>query len=400
MKILLSGANCLLGKCLVEKLFRDGHMLVIVGRETTNLARIFPEMRVYHYDDLDIAMADVNWVLHLDSKKETEGGLDSEYFDANVVLLQKVLDAAKAAKVKRFINFTSIHALSSFGTGAYLDSRRQGVEIVKSAEAREYENLFLPPVYGSEWSGRLGMLNKLPKPVSKILFPFMAALKPTVHVDKVLSAIVQKPKLAPDQDWILTDGQESNWTYRIFMRVVDLAFCASIVLLLFWALVIVWVSVRLTSPGPALFTQDRVGRDGKVFKCWKFRTMYLDTPQTGTHNVGKNSTTKIGRILRGTKIDELPQIKNILFGEMSLIGPRPCLPSQETLVSLRRDQGVLDVKPGISGLAQVRNVDMSMPQVLANLDERYVKTRGIVLDIKLILATALGKGQGDVIKAN
>ena len=123
--------------------------------------------------------------------------------------------------------------------------------------------------------------------------------------------------------------------------------------------------------------------------------MRKGTKQVGTHELSQASTTRIGAILRRTKIDEFPQIVNILKGEMSLIGPRPCLTSQTELIEARRKLGVLDVCPGISGLSQIRNIDMSTPVTLAQTDAEYIALRSIPLELKIIIATATGSGQGD-----
>ena len=123
--------------------------------------------------------------------------------------------------------------------------------------------------------------------------------------------------------------------------------------------------------------------------------MAQGTNQAGTHEVSVASITKVGRFLRATKIDELPQILNIVRNEISLIGPRPCLPSQADLVSKRYQLGVFDIKPGISGLAQIQNIDMSTPERLAQVDSLYVAAQCLTLDINIALATATGSGQGD-----
>jgi lipopolysaccharide/colanic/teichoic acid biosynthesis glycosyltransferase len=183
------------------------------------------------------------------------------------------------------------------------------------------------------------------------------------------------------------------------MRVVDYAFALTILLGFWWVLLAAWIAIRRDSPGPGIFGQPRIGRYGKVFTCWKFRTMQVGTTQAGTHEVSAAAVTKVGAFLRRTKIDELPQVWNILRGEIALIGPRPCLPVQTQLIEARQQRGVLDVLPGISGLAQVEGIDMSDPLRLARRDADYVALRGVLPDIRLILRTARGGGQGDRVRA-
>ena len=125
--------------------------------------------------------------------------------------------------------------------------------------------------------------------------------------------------------------------------------------------------------------------------------MQQGTVQAGTHEVSQASVTRIGKFLRGTKVDELPQIWNILKNDISLVGPRPGLPIQRELFEERCAQGVFDVKPGISGLAQINNIDMSDPKRLAEWDARYIALQSLSLDIKIIISTIRGKGQGDKI---
>jgi O-antigen biosynthesis protein WbqP len=166
-----------------------------------------------------------------------------------------------------------------------------------------------------------------------------------------------------------------------------LLFCSPILL-------IVIIAIRLQSPGPAIFRQVRVGKNGRPFTCYKLRTMYSGTANLPTHEVQASSVTVFGEHLRRFKVDELPQLCNVLIGDMSLVGPRPCLPSQTALVEARRQLGVFEVRPGITGLAQVNGVDMSDANRLAELDAQYVRTQSLMGDFRLILATLRGQGVG------
>lgn len=158
--------------------------------------------------------------------------------------------------------------------------------------------------------------------------------------------------------------------------------------------VIAIVLIRLDSRGPALFRQERIGHRKRAFLCYKLRTMAQGTPQAGTHEIGAASVTRMGRILRRTKLDEIPQLWNIVRGEMSFVGPRPCLPAQADLIRERETRGVYEVMPGITGLGQVRGIDMSDPVRLAECDGEYVRTRSLRLDLEILLQTLLGRGGG------
>ncbi|MFO7529350.1 MAG: sugar transferase [Marinobacter sp.] len=150
--------------------------------------------------------------------------------------------------------------------------------------------------------------------------------------------------------------------------------------------------------GAPLFLQERVGRDGRPFVLVKFRTMTVGTASVATHLAQASSITPLGRFLRKTKLDELPQLWNVLKGEMSLVGPRPCLPSQTELVNLRRQLGVLKMRPGITGLAQVQGIDMSTPEKLARTDALMIGHLSLKRYFHYIFLTVAGKGAGDRVR--
>lgn len=159
------------------------------------------------------------------------------------------------------------------------------------------------------------------------------------------------------------------------------------------------LAIRLESPGPALFRQVRVGRHEIPFLCFKLRTMAQGTVVAGTHEVSAASVTPVGRVLRRLKIDELPQLWNVARGEMSLVGPRPCLPMQTQLIEERRRRGVYTVRPGITGRGQTGGLDMSTPVELAAEDAIWSAHPNLRDYIRLILITVFSaKGRGDAIR--
>lgn len=155
------------------------------------------------------------------------------------------------------------------------------------------------------------------------------------------------------------------------------------------------ILIRRDSPGPGILRQMRIGRDEQPFTCLKLRTMHIDTPDRPSHEIGRSAITRLGAVLRRTKLDELPQLVNILRGDMSFVGPRPCLPSQVALIEARRHAGVAHLRPGITGVSQVAGVDMSDPARLAALDATYLPRMSLSTDLALILRTVLGSGRGD-----
>ena len=146
--------------------------------------------------------------------------------------------------------------------------------------------------------------------------------------------------------------------------------------------------------GSPLFRQQRVGRHQKPFILVKFRTMQPDTASVATHLADASAVTRLGGVLRRTKLDELPQLWNVLKGEMSLVGPRPCLFNQTELIAERESRGVFNVRPGITGLAQISGVDMSTPKRLAETDARMLESTGLASYLIYILKTVVGSGRG------
>ncbi len=158
------------------------------------------------------------------------------------------------------------------------------------------------------------------------------------------------------------------------------------------------VVIGVFDTGSPVFRQERVGRNKKPFTLVKFRTMKKDTASVASHLASTASITPFGRFLRRTKLDELPQLWNVLKGEMSLVGPRPCLFNQEDLIAERESRGVLKARPGITGLAQINNIDMSTPRLLAETDAKMLESLNLKSYFRYIVHTVLGKGAGDRVK--
>jgi O-antigen biosynthesis protein WbqP len=168
--------------------------------------------------------------------------------------------------------------------------------------------------------------------------------------------------------------------------IFDLLAALGLILILAPLFLLLVLAVRLTSVGPVLFRTQRVGKGNKLFTMYKFRTMRIDTPQVATHLLKEADQflTPIGKLLRRTSLDELPQLVNVLRGEMSLVGPRPALFNQDDLVALRTARGVDALTPGITGWAQVNGRDeLPIPEKV-KLDEWYLKNRSILLDLKIV----------------
>lgn len=181
------------------------------------------------------------------------------------------------------------------------------------------------------------------------------------------------------------------------MRLLDVLLSALGLLLGWPVLLLLWLVGHFDTGSP-LFRQQRVGRHQKPFTLVKFRTMRVGTASVASHLASADAITPFGHFLRRTKLDELPQLWNVLRGDMSLVGPRPCLYNQQELIAERAARGVYEARPGITGLAQVNGIDMSQPRVLAEMDARMLATLGPANYFRYILMTVVGKGSGDRVR--
>jgi O-antigen biosynthesis protein WbqP len=183
----------------------------------------------------------------------------------------------------------------------------------------------------------------------------------------------------------------------MLIRVLDIIF-AFLGLVFGFPLLVILTVIGLFDTGAPIFCQIRVGRNKKPFTLVKFRTMQKDTAHVASHLASASAITPFGGFLRKSKLDELPQLWNVLKGEMSLVGPRPCLFNQQELITEREQRGVLNARPGITGLAQVNEIDMSTPVLLAETDAKMLATLNVADYFKYIFMTVAGKGAGDRVR--
>lgn len=178
-------------------------------------------------------------------------------------------------------------------------------------------------------------------------------------------------------------------------------FCFALFILILSSPVLIFVCavVAYETRATPIFVQWRVGKKRVPFRLFKIRTMKLSAPTTASHQVNSQFVTRSGHFVRKFKLDEIPQLLNVIFGQMSLVGPRPCLTIQHELIDERDKRGVYIVKPGITGLSQIRGIDMSDPVRLATSDAEYVASRNFGVDLSILWKTILGKGRGDRVRS-
>jgi len=186
--------------------------------------------------------------------------------------------------------------------------------------------------------------------------------------------------------------------FKIVKRCVDFILSLAGMIILSPIYLLLIIAIKVESKGPILFKQKRVGLHKKHFNIYKFRTMRIDTPKdTPTHLLDNPDQyiTKVGKFLRKTSLDELPQIWNIFIGNMSIVGPRPALWNQYDLIEERDKYGANNVPPGLTGWAQINGRDEIPIDVKAKFDGEYVKKRGIIMDIKCFIGTFISVAKSD-----
>ncbi len=181
-----------------------------------------------------------------------------------------------------------------------------------------------------------------------------------------------------------------NRGYMSIKHMLDFVFALIILVLFIIPAIIIVIAIKLESPGPAIYLQERVGACGKIFTMWKFRTMRTDTPVLSTEDMQKQGIsyfTRLGPFLRKTNLDELPQLVNILKQDMSFVGPRPALPSQSDVLNMRNKTCAASVRPGLTGLAQVMGRDDLDNVTKVGYDTKYCEHMGIISDVSIIART-------------
>ncbi|SNZ20163.1 sugar transferase [Cohaesibacter gelatinilyticus] len=383
MRIIVTEATEPVGSYLVQHLVLRGHQLLLVGTNPAQLKALFPTQPIADFCSISAQnLQSFDACIHLATHKPN--GQQSTFNDHKHALLSDFYSQLYQAGINRQICISSVSTTATaLSDGIESEHRLESILQTFDQKLPDWHLTFLH-IGQTRTTGNGG----------KYSLPAMmqAAFKPAVSRELVMETIDQVlvTPVSENETFItLTDRQIDNHFYILTRWLVDHAFVLSI-LCLGWLFPILYILVKLDSPGPVIFSQQRVGKDGKLFMCHKFRSMQVGTQDVPTHELPPLTVTKMGNFFRKTKLDELPQIWNILRGEMTLIGPRPCLPTQEELLSCRKALGVLDVLPGLTGYAQANKIDMSNPKLLARADNDYINRRSLFLDLKIALKTVFG----------
>ncbi len=183
-------------------------------------------------------------------------------------------------------------------------------------------------------------------------------------------------------------------------RVLDILLSLLAILVFALPMLIVSLAIKVDSKGPVFFKQQRIGKNGVHFKIYKFRSMYTETPNVSTEALGDPTTyiTPIGKFIRKTSLDELPQLFNILKGDMSVVGPRPALYNQYELIAMRYQEGINRIRPGLTGYAQVMGRDTISDAKKVEYDKYYVENYSIWFDFKIIWLTVYSVSKADGVR--
>jgi lipopolysaccharide/colanic/teichoic acid biosynthesis glycosyltransferase len=400
VRLVVTGASGFVGRQLIPLLATHRDVLAVSRDPAFRLSNV-PRAEVCTYEDLSRLDLRGSTFLHLAVRNNDRPGTEGEFRAANVDFLLRLVEIAKAGGARRFVNLASTHALETCSDDPYGASKREGARAARDAWRAGVVNLYVPAIYGENFQGRLRFLGRLPKPLRSIALSGLRLFKPTISIDTLHAAVLaaEVQPLDPADPWSnavhRADPVPPHGVASFLRRALDIAASVTVLVLFGWAMLLIALWVRLDSDGPAIFAQTRVGLNGRTFTCYKFRTMSQGTAHEATHLVSGSAVTQAGAFLRRTKLDELPQVFNLLRNEMALVGPRPCLTGQIELVARRTERGVMELKPGITGIAQINDIDMSDPSKLAAWDDRYRAFRTLAGDVAILWRTVTGSGKGD-----
>jgi lipopolysaccharide/colanic/teichoic acid biosynthesis glycosyltransferase len=391
VKVVISGASGSVGSQLVPLLVQAGHTLLLISRDVKKLTAQFPGINVTSLDTWETCAGGYDIFLHLAVLKVEGAGISEGFERVNSDLTGTLAAGARRAGIPRFIYPSPIQVLLPGRKSRYIESKRAGESDARANFGEFTEIIYLGRILRSRQARRQSHLYPLAWGLESFFSSFLSAFHPTTSIKAVAGCLDRPGAFGSDQAAILTDRQTENSCYQIWRAMIDVAFVTLTFLLLPFVMV-AWLAVLVEDGRPGFFSQERVGRGEVFFRCLKLRTMRSGTVSRGTHLVSQAAITGVGRGLRQSKIDELPQAWNIIRGEMSLIGPRPCLPNQLEVVAARRLRGIFNYRPGLTGWAQVNGIDMREPEKVAKYDSQYLGLQSVSCDLWILGKTLFPSG--------
>lgn len=386
MRIVMSGATGFVGRQIVPKLRALGFEILIISREPVSARRLLPGLEIVSPEEWLSNVGSFDAFVYLSVMNSDQDCSLQDFLVVNRDMALHYAKIARAKGVSRFVYFSSVKALDSEENTPYAVSKREGQSALRSFLGTDLYTVHLGLVHGTETAGRLSLMDNFSPLIRRAIAQIVFALRPTTSADRVVGFIQDVCDDIAGSRTILTDDKAEMPFYRGWVFFLNTAFVlASIILSPI--LLVSWLVVVSTQGFPGFYRQERVGLEGRLFRFIKIRTMYLDAPAKSSHEVSSSFIFPFGRFLRKTKLDELVQAWHVARGEMNLIGPRPSMSSQSDVIHRRRRQGILRLKPGLTGWAQVQGVDMESPAELVRYDGEYLDLRSIALDARIVLLT-------------
>ena len=382
----MAGSSGLVGSQLVHLLSQEEHELLLVSEDPAEIGAKFPSVAAGAYAEWEHLAKGFDVFLQMDLPISPVTGKSGKLNRAAPGSSARLSSAAKRIGIPRFVQCASFRALTDRPGSPYAQSVASEYEEVLQNFGESAELIFLGRIAGSRYARRKFWHFRYPERFDFLSSEILSAIIPTTQIEDLAKFLSSPRVFGQSRTLVLTDGNAKNFTYSIWRAAVDGVFVVA-VLLLAPLLLIAWIAVLIESGRPGIFSQDRVGERGSIFRCFKIRTMRTGTSLIATHKVGTDAVTRVGGFLRRFKIDELPQVWNVFRGEMSVVGPRPCLPNQHEVVRSRLAHDVIDYRPGLTGWAQACGVDMRDPDTLAILDAQYLSLRSVWFDAFVIART-------------